>query len=242
MILHYLKVAFRNLWKYKSQTLISIIGLAVGFTCFALATLWIRYETTFDNFHKNADRMYCVQMPLFDPSNPSRATLYPLAGYLRETFPEIANAVPIGVVGYFNVVTINEVNYDVDVLRIDSAFFSFFDVKIIEGSKDFAIFDKIDMMAITPKKDSLKTTGDVFENNKFKKIAITQEKARQLFGNENPIGKIINEEFTICAVVSGLPKHSNYSFDLLYALDDYTRWNTSQHEHTLVELSSNINV
>ena len=52
MITHYLKVAFRNLVKYKTQTLISIIGLSVGFTCFALSVLWIRYEMTYDIFMK----------------------------------------------------------------------------------------------------------------------------------------------------------------------------------------------
>jgi hypothetical protein len=31
MLRHFLKVAFRNLWKYKSQTFVSVIGLAVGF-------------------------------------------------------------------------------------------------------------------------------------------------------------------------------------------------------------------
>ena len=36
MIRHYLKIAFRNLIKYKTQTIISIIGLSVGFTCFAV--------------------------------------------------------------------------------------------------------------------------------------------------------------------------------------------------------------
>ena len=44
MLIHNLKIAFRNMRKYKNQTLISVLGLAVGFTCFALATLWIRYE------------------------------------------------------------------------------------------------------------------------------------------------------------------------------------------------------
>ena len=51
MIRHYFKIAFRNLLKYKTQSIISIIGLAVGITCFALATLWIRYEMTYDTFH-----------------------------------------------------------------------------------------------------------------------------------------------------------------------------------------------
>ena len=60
MLQHYLKIAFRNLLKYKTQTLISIIGLAVGFTCFALATMWIHYEMTYDNYHKGADRTYIL--------------------------------------------------------------------------------------------------------------------------------------------------------------------------------------
>jgi hypothetical protein len=69
MITHYLKIAFRNMRKYISQTLISVIGLAVGFTCFALATLWIRYEMTFDSFHKNAGQMYVVYRPdSWDPT------------------------------------------------------------------------------------------------------------------------------------------------------------------------------
>jgi len=39
MIKHYLKVAFRNLIKYKTQSLVSIIGLAVGFTCCAVGIM-----------------------------------------------------------------------------------------------------------------------------------------------------------------------------------------------------------
>jgi len=61
------------MWKYKSQTLISLIGLAVGFTCFALATLWIRYELTYDSFHKNAKQMYVIYKPdLFSSTGTSR--------------------------------------------------------------------------------------------------------------------------------------------------------------------------
>ena len=48
MIYHYLKIAFRNLIKYKTQSIVSIVGLAIGFTCFALSALWIRYEMTYD--------------------------------------------------------------------------------------------------------------------------------------------------------------------------------------------------
>ena len=58
MIYHYLKIAFRNLIKYKTQSIVSIVGLAIGFTCFALSALWIRYEMTYDTFHEGAERIY----------------------------------------------------------------------------------------------------------------------------------------------------------------------------------------
>ena len=90
MIKHYLKVAFRNLVKYKTQSLVSIIGLAVGFTCFALSVLWIRYEMTYDTFHNGADRIYMVRAHYTDsPSSTSNVTPYPLANYLQEKMPEI---------------------------------------------------------------------------------------------------------------------------------------------------------
>ena len=58
MIIHYLKVAIRNLLKYKTQSIISIVGLAIGFACFALANLWIHYEMTYDCQFDGADRFY----------------------------------------------------------------------------------------------------------------------------------------------------------------------------------------
>lgn len=59
MILHYLKVAFRNLLKYRTQNLISTIGLAVGLLCFSICFYCSRYmqsiDQCFDNYHRLAD-------------------------------------------------------------------------------------------------------------------------------------------------------------------------------------------
>ena len=41
MILHYLKIAWRNLLKYRMQSFVNIFGLAVGFACFALSAMWM---------------------------------------------------------------------------------------------------------------------------------------------------------------------------------------------------------
>ena len=239
MFLHYLKIAFRNMRKYKNQTLVSVVGLAVGFTCFALATLWIRYEMTFDSFYKNAGQMYVVYRPR--PSDPAGASNYrrhpdPLAAYLKETFPEIANATSLyPPIPSLDAVAVEDVEFfQILIISADSSFFRMFDVKILEGNSDFLI------------------------PGNYSKVAITQEKAKQLFGNENPIGRKIqlfdtyfgrddnNLYQEICAVVSGMPKQSNYPFEFIRPQSaphpdpsvDWRAWMP----HTIIELFPGINI
>ena len=156
------------MWKYKSQTLISVVGLAVGFICFALATLWIRYEMTFDSFHKNAKHQYLIytQGLLHSQTGSSRESVYPLAAYLKETFPEIANAASLTPAIYGDGINVKGVNILALIIAADSSFFRMFDLKIIEGGKEFLI------------------PGSY-------KLAITREKSKQIFGNEHPIGKTV---------------------------------------------------
>jgi hypothetical protein len=210
--------------KYKTQTLICIAGLAMGFTCFALSALWIRYEMTYDSFHRDADRIYCTYLPnMFSKTGTSKHSMpAPLAAYLKETFPEIEEAMAM-IPSYPNLsIEIQEMEYHpAYIVHADSIFLSFFGVRIVEGSRDFLIPDS-------------------------KKMAITQEKARQLFGREDPVGKTIKywqEEYTICAVVTGLPRKSNYRFDMLlplYPVEESDKWYVSRGENILLKLMPGI--
>ena len=225
LLFHYIKIAFRNMWKYKNQTLISVIGLAVGFTCFSLATLWIRYETSFDSFLKNSKQIYVVYTPNsgFIPIVYKKNSSIRLATRLKETFPEIANAVSlIANPGYLGKdVTVEGVEVPALTIVADSAFSRMFDVKILEGSNDFLVFG----------------------NNK---IAVTREKALQLFGKENPIGKTVISKFagtyTICAVVS-VSKRSNYPFDFIRPFNVFEMEPSSgSNVNTIIELLSRTNI
>ncbi|MDI9605494.1 MAG: ABC transporter permease [Bacteroidota bacterium] len=60
MFQHYLKIAWRNLRKYKTQTVVSVLGLAIGFTAFAFTLSWIRYEMGYDKHIPDADRVYKI--------------------------------------------------------------------------------------------------------------------------------------------------------------------------------------
>src|ERR687890_736931 len=57
MLKNYLKVAWRHLLQNKGFSFINSFGLAIGMAFAILIGLWIQYETSFDNFHKNGDRI-----------------------------------------------------------------------------------------------------------------------------------------------------------------------------------------
>ena len=153
MIKHYLKVAFRNLMKYKTQSLVSIIGLAVGFTCFALSVLWIRYEMTYDTFHKGAERIYMVRAHYTDiPEHISNSTPYPLAAYLQEKMPEIEAKATTSIHQNVKIRMEND-EYEVVMAAADSAFMNFFHMLPAKNSRQNGI-------GSTSSRSSARTSGE----------------------------------------------------------------------------------
>ena len=53
MFINYLKVALRNIKRYKGFSFINISGLAVGMACCILIFLWVQDELSYDKFHEN---------------------------------------------------------------------------------------------------------------------------------------------------------------------------------------------
>lgn len=56
----YLKIAFRNLWKYPIFSAINILGLAIAMSAAMVVYLLVDYDFSFDKFHKDGDRIYRV--------------------------------------------------------------------------------------------------------------------------------------------------------------------------------------
>ena len=137
MIVHYLKMALRSLIRYKVQNIISILGIAVGFVCFAFSMIWIRYELSYDTFHRDSDRMYVVYKKSDHGfTNISDVTHYPVARDIKNNFPEVEDAA-----AFMNgpaVVGRSPQNGDFSMrIIVDSAFINMFDIKLLSGSWSF---------------------------------------------------------------------------------------------------------
>ena len=193
MITHYLKVAFRNLLKYKTQTVISVLGLAVGFVCFSLSALWIEHESTFDHYRQDVDRLYMVRSnDGYNEGGIKSRINYPFGKFLLETYPEVEEAAPF-IISNERI----EVNGMHEVIQFSSAepeWMDMMDIRIVEGNQNF----------MNPQSNA--------------EVAITRELAEKWFGTRSPLGKEIKtlrRTKTICAVVETDNSHTNFAFDMM---------------------------
>lgn len=206
MILHYLKVAVRSLTKYKVQTITSVVGLTLGFVCFALSAVWVRYEQTFDSFHRGADRMYLLKAStVWGTYESGLKHRFLLADELKRTFPEVEEAaaywhrsIPVMLSQQ------DSVEVDLGCIRADSLFFRLFDVQLLKGSWSFL--------------------------NRPDEAALTEEGARRLFGTADVLGRTLyclGQTWRISAVVAGWDGHTNFPFSILLGMGQAEKNNPS---------------
>ncbi|MCL2073552.1 MAG: ABC transporter permease [Marinilabiliaceae bacterium] len=186
-------IAFRNLYHNGIYSVINIIGLATALTVSILLALWIQDELSYDRFHKNGDKIYRINT--YSPWSDFyfEGTPAPLAK-AAATHPEVEAVCRTRNyrVGYF------EYNsskfFDFKCLAVDDSFFTIFSFQLIVGNTE-------------------KPFSDDFS------LIISENKAKLLFGDENPIGKVIktsNDFFLrVEGIVKDVPENSSIQFDFL---------------------------
>ena len=134
MILHYLKIAWRNLLKYRMQTAVNVVGIAVGFACFAFAN----HEASFDSRYEAADRMYLVYTESaiesggFSPNVP-----YPTSTLLKQEFPEVEAACAFTRYPNWELGLEGQPALELPSMQLDSCFMDLFGIRILAGTPDF---------------------------------------------------------------------------------------------------------
>ena len=229
MFKNYLKIAFRNMIKYKGYSFINIFGLAVALTSVLLIVLWVQDELGWDSFQKNVNTIYRVEQdqPTSRGTFHVNVTPFPMGPALKEEIPEIKNSARYGFPGTILMKYGEKVFYENEARCVDPSFFKMFTYLLIKG----------DIGSVLSQPSSLVITKDV---------------AKKYFGNSDPVGKTIainnKYPFTVTGVIENIPHNTNLKFDILISFDFMKTiglysdvWEANE-IYTWVQLNNNANV
>lgn len=226
MFKNYFNTAWRNIIRNKTTTLINLLGLSVALVSFIFIALWVQNELSFDSYHPNAGDIYLVQTKSNPSENPSSITSFPIANALEENHDVVYTARMAWWGGTLNV---NGELFDLkeNGAAVDSSWFTIFHYEVVSGDLNS------------------------FNRNPYS-IIFTESKAKQLFGNKNPIGQVVKLDTTLYqvkAIVKDNPINSSLQFDMLVPMaarmahrqSDLTNWNNSSYR-TFIKVHPNTNI
>ncbi|GAA4335773.1 ABC transporter permease [Mucilaginibacter gynuensis] len=195
MIKNYLKIAWRNLAKNKVSSFINIGGLAIGMAVSFMLLLYVYNEFSFDKFHNKADRIYQVfkNQPGNGEIKTKPLTPQRLAGTLTQDFPEVERVARINEAKDV-LIKYADKGLKFNTVAVDPALLHIFDFDFIYGNKATALTDQ-------------------------STIVLTESAAKALFGNVNPVDKIVQFDVRFPLKVSGVikdnPANSSFTFKAL---------------------------
>jgi putative ABC transport system permease protein len=198
MIGNYLKVSLRNLIRHKTFSLINILGFAFGISVCLLIVLFLMKEYSYDSYNANANRIY----RLIDVENNSSAIDYRVAPAVLNNYPEVKNACVVNIFSGKIGTSYNNTGYNIDnVMSVNNAFFEMFSTRFICGNQSMPL----------PTPNS---------------VVLTESSAHKLFGNENPIGKVVVMwrafPLTVTAVIMDFPNNSTINANMIVSMENNT--------------------
>jgi putative ABC transport system permease protein len=195
MLKNYFIVATRNLVRHKFFTIINTLGLAIGMSISLLLIAMLSFLWTYDNFHVNKDRIYRVITKASDKQRNLEFASTPsvVAEKLQSELTGVEKVVRVNS-GFSPVIMKGANEIPLSGYFVDPQFLEVFSFPLIKGNRTTAL-DK--------------------PNN----ILVTEKAARKLFGNDDPLGKIIDLKgigsFEISGLLQNPPKNSHMQFEVL---------------------------
>jgi putative ABC transport system permease protein len=211
MFSNYIKIAWRNLLRNKSFSIINILGLTIGLACSLLILLWVQDERSVDNFHANGDRLFMVYERQFIDNKKDGGYYTPgiLANELKRVVPEIEYATNFSWLdGSSDHMTFEVGNKLMKWTGCygDSDFFKMMSYPLLKGNAQTALNSPVS-------------------------LAISEKMAKAFFGSaEAAMGKTMryenDKDLQVTAVFADLPQNVSTKFDWL------VNWSTFLHYYT----------
>ena len=193
---YYLKIGLRSLLKNRLYSLINIAGLAVGITAFLLILIHVRYERSYDRFHRDSDRIYRLRYERSSAEGESvkfASCCPPAAIRIRELYPEVEKIARV--FRYRATVIFGERRYyEERMFFVEPQVFDLFDIEMVRGNPSTGISDA---------------------NTAF----VSESYARKYFGENDPMGQTINVDREMSFVITGIykdfPGNSHLRIDIM---------------------------
>ena len=193
MIKNYLLFAFRNFRKQTMFSSINILGLTIGITCCLMIFLFIMNEFSADDFHKNGKDIYRVMRVARNNGETAEIPYLspPFGPALLNDYPNAVKAA-VRVMRDNDLISYNSISFnEKNIYLTDNNFFNFFDFPLVKGA------------AATVLKDP-------------NSIVLTETSAKKYFGNDDPIGKILQfnkqQQLKVTGVCKDAPANSLWQF------------------------------
>src|SRR6266513_648986 len=208
MIKNYFKTAFRNLIRNKNYTLINIAGLAAGIAICLVIFIVIRYERSFDNYHKKKDRIYRVLTEYHHADSPDifygKGVPSPLPAALKANFPQAEKVAAVYSEGNDQIQVLDDNGEPVKKFKEEKGVF------FTEPS----LFDIFDFKWLAGSASSLKNPNSV---------VLTKTIAEKYFGDwQFAIGKTIKwnnrEILKVNGILADVPKNTDLQLKVVISM------------------------
>lgn len=226
MIRNYLKIAFRNLIRHKGFSFLNISGLAIGMVCTILILFWVQHELSYDRYHTNGKRIYRILQHIKYAEIVTWAINQgPLGPALKEEIPEIEEQARF-CFDQWRMKYNDKIYIDLGGYA-DPSLFKMFTFPFVKGNPVAALSDPRSMV-------------------------LTETLARRIFGEDDPLGEVINVEdkfdLRVTGILKDIPDNSNFRFKFLANMDfakeegrTVDEW-TNSHFTTFVQLAEDVSM
>jgi len=197
MLANFLLLTFRNLLKNKVFSFINIFGLATGMTAFLLIISYVRFEHSYEEFHKNADNIFRVTFDLYNGPEyvvTDCETHQTIGPKLKDELPEVLDYVRMFHNDGLQDIVAGEKRFlDEGIYFADPSAFSIFSLDVIHGNARRAL-------------------------NEPWQAVLSESTAKKYFGRTDVVGaglKIDDREYVVTTVISDLPRNTHLKFNIL---------------------------
>ena len=197
MFRNYLTIIVRNLLRQRGYSAINVLGLAIGLASCILMLLYVQDELSYDQHHEQKDRIYRIVINRTAEGRTDEWARTPPAWgpVLMEEYPEIERFTrwkppdSSWLIGYGE-----ERHEEKYFVFADSTVFDIFTIPLVQGNPQTALTEPYT-------------------------VVVSESMAKVIFGNENPMGKVISTDeiymFTVTGLMRDMPKNSHFRADFL---------------------------